>query len=95
MTIINIVIWIIVGIVVGWIASYLLRGKGLGIPGNIIVGVIGGFLGTWLSGYFGITSSISENIGASGVVAAFLGAIVTIMLVAAISRASFKRYLNF
>lgn len=43
----NIILWILSGGVAGWIAS-LLVGSGLGIIGNIVVGIIGAFLGGFI-----------------------------------------------
>lgn len=48
--------WLIIGGLAGWLASTVMRGKGYGCLGNIIVGlvgaVIGGFLASWL-GFMG------------------------------------------
>ena len=41
----NLVIWIIVGGLAGWLASVVVRGGGLGLLGDIAVGIIGAFLG--------------------------------------------------
>jgi len=65
----NVVGTILFGALSGYIASRLLGGEGFGFFGNIIVGVIGGFIGTWLvalakiqlmSGFFGnLISSVA------------------------------------
>ena len=44
----SIVITVFCGAVSGYIASRILGGEGYGFLGNIVVGVIGGFIGTWL-----------------------------------------------
>jgi uncharacterized membrane protein YeaQ/YmgE (transglycosylase-associated protein family) len=44
---------LLVGAVAGWLAGQIVRGGGLGLVGNIIVGVIGAFLGSWLMGVLG------------------------------------------
>ncbi|AWI10302.1 GlsB/YeaQ/YmgE family stress response membrane protein [Ereboglobus luteus] len=44
----SLIIFIIVGAFVGWLAGVIMRGFGFGIIGNIIVGVVGAFIGTWL-----------------------------------------------
>ncbi|MDF9827184.1 putative membrane protein YeaQ/YmgE (transglycosylase-associated protein family) [Ereboglobus sp. PH5-5] len=44
----SLIIFIMVGAFVGWLAGVIIRGFGFGIIGNIIVGVAGAFIGTWL-----------------------------------------------
>lgn len=46
---------LIIGAVAGWLAGLLFKGGGFGLFGNIIVGVIGGFIGFWLLGKLGIS----------------------------------------
>jgi uncharacterized membrane protein YeaQ/YmgE (transglycosylase-associated protein family) len=51
----NFIWFLIVGGLAGWIASVLVEGSGLGIFGDIVVGVIGAFLGGFLAMEFNIT----------------------------------------
>ena len=53
----NILIWIVTGIVAGWLAGLVLKGKGFGLFGNFLVGIIGGVVGGWLGGLIGISAS--------------------------------------
>lgn len=46
---------LIVGGVAGWLGSMIYRGSGLGLFGDIIVGLLGGWLGYWLFGHLGIS----------------------------------------
>ena len=39
-----------IGAVAGWLAGVVIRGFGLGLVGNIVVGIIGSFVGSWLLG---------------------------------------------
>ncbi len=50
----DIVIFLLIGAVSGWLAGEIFKGGGFGLIGNIIVGVIGGFIGGWLAGKLGI-----------------------------------------
>lgn len=51
----NIILWLIFGGVAGWIASMIVgRDVGLGIVGNIIVGIVGAFLGGWIADKMGV-----------------------------------------
>jgi len=45
---------LIFGAIVGWIAGLLMRGGGYGIIGNIILGIVGSLLGSWLFDVIGI-----------------------------------------
>ena len=48
-------IWfLIVGCLAGWAASFLLRGKGLGLVGDMVIGVLGAFLGSFLARVCGL-----------------------------------------
>jgi len=48
MSLTHLLIFLIVGGVAGWVAGLLVRGRGFGIIGDIILGVIGSFIGAWL-----------------------------------------------
>jgi uncharacterized membrane protein YeaQ/YmgE (transglycosylase-associated protein family) len=51
----NIIVWLILGGVSGWIASKITGNDArMGIGWNLIVGIIGAFLGGWLAGIFGL-----------------------------------------
>ncbi len=45
---------IIIGAVAGWLAGLLFKGGGFGLLGNIVIGIIGGFIGFWLLGQVGV-----------------------------------------
>jgi uncharacterized membrane protein YeaQ/YmgE (transglycosylase-associated protein family) len=69
--------FLILGLIAGWIAGKLVRGKGYGLVLNTIVGAIGAVLGGGLFNYFGV-------VGGGLIVqmaAAVVGAIVLIALV--------------
>ena len=66
-----------IGLVAGWLASLLLGGGGL--IRNLIVGVIGAFVGGWLLSAVGVTIPIG-NVLLSQVITATIGAIVVIVV---------------
>ena len=66
-----------IGLVAGWLASLLLGGGGL--VRNLIVGVIGAFVGGWLLGVAGITLPIGNAL-LSQVITATIGAIAVILV---------------
>lgn len=51
----SVIVILLLGAVAGWLGSLLYQGSGLGLIGNIVVGIIGGFIGTWLLGKLGIS----------------------------------------
>jgi len=46
--------FLIIGAVSGWLAGQLWKGAGFGFIGNIIAGIVGGIVGGWLAGKLGI-----------------------------------------
>jgi uncharacterized membrane protein YeaQ/YmgE (transglycosylase-associated protein family) len=52
----NIVWFILIGLVAGWLAGKLMKGSGFGILGDIVIGVIGALLGGFLFGMLGISA---------------------------------------
>jgi uncharacterized membrane protein YeaQ/YmgE (transglycosylase-associated protein family) len=45
MTLEMVIIWLLVGLVAGWLASMVVRGGGSGVVVNIVVGIVGAFIG--------------------------------------------------
>ncbi len=76
------VVWIISGIVAGWLAGLLIRGRGFGLVGDLIVGLLGGLIGGWLFSFIGIaaTSWLGE------IIVAALGGIVLVAIVRVLRR---------
>jgi uncharacterized membrane protein YeaQ/YmgE (transglycosylase-associated protein family) len=54
----SLLVWLLLGVVAGWLASLVISGGGFGIIGNIIVGIIGSFLGGWLGAKLGISGAV-------------------------------------
>ena len=51
------VLWVLlIGLVVGWLAGLIVKGRGFGIAGDIIVGLIGAVVGRWLFGVLGLAA---------------------------------------
>ncbi len=70
--------FLIVGAIAGWLAGQFMKGSGFGLVGDIIVGIIGAFLGGWLFGKFGVSLG-GGLIGA--IIVAFIGAVILLFLV--------------
>lgn len=46
--------FLLIGAISGWLAGQLWKGSGFGLIGNIIAGIVGGFIGGWVAGQLGI-----------------------------------------
>ena len=78
MTVLGIITWLIVGAIAGWLAGKVMKGKGFGLIGNIVIGIIGALVGGWLAGaVFNIQAAIS-GFDLRTIVVAFLGAVIVI-----------------
>lgn len=75
--------WIVVGLVAGVLAS-LVMGGGYGIIGDIVIGIVGAFLGGWLFSALGVSSPIGGMGGQ--IFVAFVGAVVLLFLLRLIRR---------
>jgi uncharacterized membrane protein YeaQ/YmgE (transglycosylase-associated protein family) len=80
----GILIWIIVGAIAGFAASKVLTGKGMGLLWDIVVGVLGAFLGGWLASLVGLPVS-TGTFTVSGLLAAFVGAIILLVVFRALT----------
>lgn len=69
--------WLLVGLVAGWVAGLLTRGSGFGCIGNVVVGIIGAFVGGFLFTLLGIDDSV-ELVGSIAV--ATVGAILLVLV---------------
>jgi uncharacterized membrane protein YeaQ/YmgE (transglycosylase-associated protein family) len=81
----SIIVVLIVGLVAGWLAAKVVQGTGLGLIGDIIVGVIGAVIGNWLFTHFHIR--IAVNFWVDAILTATAGAIVLLLIIRLIRRA--------
>ena len=56
MDVTGLVIFLAIGAVAGWLAGTLMKGGGFGLPGNIVIGIIGAVVGGFVFGLLGITA---------------------------------------
>ncbi|MFC3815357.1 GlsB/YeaQ/YmgE family stress response membrane protein [Lysobacter sp. GCM10012299] len=79
----GILVWLIVGGIIGWVASLIMKTDAQqGLFLNIIVGIIGAFIGGWLGGLVGLGGDInSGNFSMSGLLMSLVGAIVLLAIV--------------
>jgi len=77
----GILAWLLVGLVAGWLAGQFMRGGGFGLIGDIIMGVVGAFIGGLLFSFLLPGSSVGVL---GSIIVAFIGAIVLIGLIRAL-----------
>lgn len=89
----NFVIWLIVGGLVGWVASMIMRTNGQqGLLLNIIVGIVGAFLaGLVLTPLLGIATINQNNFSLPGLLVSLMGAIILLAVVKLFSGRRFGR----
>lgn len=77
-------VWfLLVGLIAGWLAGKLMKGSGFGVLGDIVIGVIGAFIGGFLFRLVGIYAG--GLIG--GVIVATIGAVVLLYVVRILKKA--------
>ena len=75
--------FLIIGIAAGWLAGQLMRGGGYGLVGDLVIGVIGAFIGGWLLSGIGIFA-----FGLIGsLITATIGAVILLFLIRLVKRA--------
>ena len=75
----SLIVILIVGLIAGWLAGKIMRGSGFGIIGDIIIGIIGAFIGTWLWGTLHLP--VIANFWVSAIVISTVGACVLIFII--------------
>lgn len=74
----EIIVTLLIGALAGWLGSVIFQGGGLGLIGNIVVGILGSFIGYWLLGKLGVSFGTGW-VGA--ILTGALGAIVILAIV--------------
>ncbi|HET7249098.1 MAG TPA: GlsB/YeaQ/YmgE family stress response membrane protein [Gaiellales bacterium] len=79
----NLIYFLLIGLVAGWLAGKVMKGSGYGLIGDLVIGVVGAFLGGWIFGLLHIAAG-----GLLGLlVTAFVGAVVLVWLLRMIKKA--------
>jgi len=50
----HIILWLLGGVVAGWLAGLVMRGRGFGVIGDLVIGLVGGAIGGFIGGLLGI-----------------------------------------
>lgn len=73
----NLIIFLLIGALAGWLAGQIMQGSGFGILGNIVIGVVGSFIGGFAFSLLGFTS---WNLLGS-IITATVGAVILLYIV--------------
>lgn len=69
------VMWVVVGLVAGWLAGFVMKGGGYGLIGDIVLGLVGSIVGSWVFQALGVSAGAGPF---AAVVVAFVGAVLVI-----------------
>lgn len=88
----NLLIWLVVGGVIGWIASMIMRTDAQqGVLLNVVVGIIGALLGGWLiSPLLGVGTINQNNFSIGALVVSLVGAVILLAIVNLFRRGSVR-----
>ena len=91
-SILNLIIWLIIGGIVGWLASLMMRTDGQqGIVLNVVVGVVGAFLAGWfISPMVGVGTINQNNFSLASVLVSLVGAVILLAIVNLFRRGSVR-----
>ena len=82
----DIVTWLVVGLVAGLLASLVMGGTGYGLVGDIIIGILGAFVGGWIMRTLGTSMPVG---GLAGIIlVAFIGAVVLLFILRVIRKST-------
>src|SRR5687768_17294314 len=83
---VNIIAWIVLGAIAGYLAGFLVKGdEGLGVIGHIVLGIVGAVVGGFLAGVLFNTDPIDGALDISSIVVATIGAVITVLVVGAVT----------
>jgi uncharacterized membrane protein YeaQ/YmgE (transglycosylase-associated protein family) len=82
----NIIAWIILGAIAGYLAGFLVKGdEGLGVIGHIVLGIVGALVGGFLASVLFNVDAINGAFDISSIVVATIGAIIVVVVVNAVT----------
>jgi uncharacterized membrane protein YeaQ/YmgE (transglycosylase-associated protein family) len=80
----SVIALLIVGAIAGWAAGKIVRGYGFGLLGNIVIGIVGAFIGVWLLNALGVGGGTGF---VAAIVKATIGAVILLVIVGFFRRA--------
>ena len=88
----NFIIWLVVGGIIGWIASMIMRSDAQqGMILNVVVGIVGSMIGGWLIAPLLGSGTVNQNdFSVRGLVASLIGAVILLAIVNVVRRGSVR-----
>lgn len=87
----NLIVWLVVGGLIGWVASLLMRDGGNGIILNVVIGIVGAFVGGWLLGPLVHAGTINQHdFSLPSLAVSLLGAVILLAIVNLVRRATLR-----
>ena len=80
----SLIVILIIGLIAGWLAGQIMKGGGYGLIGDLIVGVIGAYIGGWLWGLLGLP--VLGPWWLTAIVSAVIGACILLFLLRLVKR---------
>lgn len=78
----NIILFLLIGLVAGWLAGKIMKGKGFGLVGNLVVGVIGALIGGFI--FDALNIAFAGIVGS--LIAALVGALILLWIIGLIKK---------
>jgi uncharacterized membrane protein YeaQ/YmgE (transglycosylase-associated protein family) len=76
----SILVWVLIGLVAGFLASKVMTGHGKGIVADVVIGVIGALAGGFIARFLGVTTSLTSHSVVVEIVVAFAGAVILLAI---------------
>ncbi len=76
----SILVWALIGLIAGFLASKVMTGHGKGIVADIVIGIIGAVGGGFLARYLGVTTAVTSHSIIVEIVIAFAGAVILLAI---------------
>jgi uncharacterized membrane protein YeaQ/YmgE (transglycosylase-associated protein family) len=80
----SLLVILVVGLIAGWLAGQIMKGSGYGLIGDLIIGIIGAFIGSWLWGLLQLPTI--GNFWINAIVISTVGALVLLFVLRLIKR---------
>lgn len=87
----TVLVWVLVGLIAGFLASRVMLGHGMGVLADIVVGILGAILGGFLADAFGIQVNVTGAPIVGTILIAFFGALILLLLFRLVSFARRRR----
>jgi len=88
----SILVWAVIGLIAGFLASKVMTGHGKGIVADVVIGVVGALAGGFIARFLGVTTSLTSHSVVVEIVVAFAGAVI---LLAVLRLAGFGKRRSF